>query len=638
MSNFDNKNTEQKQLDVEGAEGSLPTADEIKNLQSFIQDEQSKNKLVLTKRQMIMMGGMLGCLFIVIIMSMSIGISNAKSSSSSSRQMEVIYYLSDNFADRKSFDVKDSPQNRAAKWIADEDALNLDTPASTKYEDAYRFVQRYALAVLYFAWKGDETWTYKFQFLSEQDECDWNYQYSTINGTDTDDDDDDGDVFELGVKCNDEGEIDYIFMPGNGLDGTIPGEIGLLLALNHLSLFNNNIQGELPVQTMYLTDLKFLAIEDNSITGSLPDWLAELTSMKFMALGNNQLTGSINDSLTSLTGLSELSLEGNKLEGDISVLNKIPSLTRLFLGSNKFTGKIDQYFLEDLIELKELDLSSNQFTGTLPHHFYNFEILDLHDNDLEGPIPSTESTDYPIQYMLLHNNGFSGKLHNNIANLESLTRLDVSNNELTGPMPESISDMTQLEYLYLANNGWTTGEIPEWHNLTGMVELSLKGTNRIGPIPEFLGREMRELKLLSLDNNNLSGGIPEQLGHMKHIEYLLLNQNDLTGTVPDTFKHMHRLKMLRLDSNMLTGSADPVCALKPKDMDIFTSDSCAVDSTFSCSCCSNCCADPNTDCDVDLGVLDNDISWKHGYPKKPSTVQRRLELSGRWRPINLIRE
>jgi len=212
MSNFDNKNTEQKQLDVEGAEGSLPTADEIKNLQSFIQDEQSKNKLVLTKRQMIMMGGMLGCLFIVIIMSMSIGISNAKSSSSSSRQMEVIYYLSDNFADRKSFDVKDSPQNRAAKWIADEDALNLDTPASTKYEDAYRFVQRYALAVLYFAWKGDETWTYKFQFLSEQDECDWNYQYSTINGTDTDDDDDDGDVFELGVKCNDEGEIDYIFM------------------------------------------------------------------------------------------------------------------------------------------------------------------------------------------------------------------------------------------------------------------------------------------------------------------------------------------------------------------------------------------------------------------------------------------
>jgi len=80
-----------------------------------------------------------------------------------------------------------------------------------------------------------------------------------------------------------------------------------------------------------------------------------------------------------------------------------------------------------------------------------------------------------------------------------------------------------------------------------MVELSLKGTNRIGPIPEFLGREMRELKLLSLDNNNLSGGIPEQLGHMKHIEYLLLNQNDLTGTVPDTFKHMHRLSTLKLD-------------------------------------------------------------------------------------------
>lgn len=88
----------------------------------------------------------------------------------------------------------------------------------------------------------------------------------------------------------------------------------------------------------------------------------------------------------------------------------------------------------------------------------------------------------------------------------------------------------------------------------------------------------------------------------------------------------HSAEMLRLDSNMLTGSADPVCALKPKDMDIFTSDSCAVDSTFSCSCCSNCCADPNTDCDVDLGVLDNDISWKHGYPKNQALFSEDLNF------------
>jgi len=148
--------------------------------------------------------------------------------------------------------------------------------------------------------------------------------------------------------------------------------------------------------------------------------------------------------------------------------------------------------------------------------------------------------------MLLQGNSFSGPLHNSIANLRELTRLDVSNNELTGPIPSSFADMEQLEYLYLANNGWEEGPIPTWHNLTGLVELSLKGTNRLGTIHAWIGREMRNLKLLSLDNNNLSGEIPETIGHLKFMEYLLLNQNNLSGTVPDTLKHLHALSKSQL--------------------------------------------------------------------------------------------
>ena len=76
-----------------------------------------------------------------------------------------------------------------------------------------------------------------------------------------------------------------------GLDGQVPGEMGLLLALSHLSLFNNNLVGQLPVQMMYLTDLKFMALESNALSGNVPDWIGGLTHMKFMALGGNKLTG-----------------------------------------------------------------------------------------------------------------------------------------------------------------------------------------------------------------------------------------------------------------------------------------------------------------------------------------------------------
>jgi len=131
---------------------------------------------------------------------------------------------------------------------------------------------------------------------------------------------------------------------------------------------------------MYLTDLKFMALEQNALTGPIPEWIGELTHIKFMALGGNKLTGTIPDSMASLTWLTELSLESNKLQGDITILETVPTLKRLFLGNNQFEGKVDHYFLGNLTDLQELDLSSNQFQGTFPHHFFNYEILDIHDN------------------------------------------------------------------------------------------------------------------------------------------------------------------------------------------------------------------------------------------------------------------
>ena len=200
-------------LDVEGAEGSLPTADEVKNLQNFIEDERGRQKRSLTKRQMYIIGGIVAGLFVII---MSISISAAKNNGPS-RVDDVVNYLSDSFADRKSLQAKNSPQRKAAKWIADEDKMNMKMPATTNYADAYKFVQRYALAVLYFAWGGDQNWIFKYQFLSEKDECDWNYEY-TSNESD--------DAFQLGVTCNDDGEVDYLFMRKCGVSVSLSHRSG----------------------------------------------------------------------------------------------------------------------------------------------------------------------------------------------------------------------------------------------------------------------------------------------------------------------------------------------------------------------------------------------------------------------------
>ena len=205
MSKFDPNYDADFTMEADGS-GSLPTAEEVKNLQNFIDSEQRRDyavKTKLSKKQMYMLGGLLGCLFIVIA-SMGAAIAqNNRSARGNSREREVIDFLSNNFADRGQLEKNDSPQKRAAKWIADEDDFNMPIPSTNSYEDAYKFVQRYALAVLYYAFKGDEKWIFNYQFLSGQDECDWNYKYKT-EGMDEE--------FELGVKCNEDKEIDYMFM------------------------------------------------------------------------------------------------------------------------------------------------------------------------------------------------------------------------------------------------------------------------------------------------------------------------------------------------------------------------------------------------------------------------------------------
>ena len=58
-----------------------------------------------------------------------------------------------------------SPQHRAAKWISDEDPmqLNIDDPG---------FEQRYVMAVFYYSLNGDD-WSSSDGWLSGDSECTW---------------------------------------------------------------------------------------------------------------------------------------------------------------------------------------------------------------------------------------------------------------------------------------------------------------------------------------------------------------------------------------------------------------------------------------------------------------------------------
>lgn len=102
-------------------------------------------------------------------------------------------------------DLKDTskPQYKAAQWIANED--DWDIPETNDYDTAYSFVQRYVMAVFYYALDGPN-WTNSLNFLStDLDTCEWNVNIEVKDpppGTDETN-------FDFGVSCWDEEIEDY---------------------------------------------------------------------------------------------------------------------------------------------------------------------------------------------------------------------------------------------------------------------------------------------------------------------------------------------------------------------------------------------------------------------------------------------
>ena len=93
--------------------------------------------------------------------------------------------------------------------------------------------------------------------------------------------------------------------------------------------------------------------------------------------------------------------------------------------------------------------------------------------------------------------------------------------------------------------------------LTGaVIRLSLRRQKLIGIIPgSTIGRGLRELEILELDDNQFSGGIPFELGFfLRELKKLDLSKNQLTGTIHPYFEKLTQLEKLVLRKNQLSGT------------------------------------------------------------------------------------
>nr|WP_293840334.1 leucine-rich repeat domain-containing protein [uncultured Arsenicibacter sp.] len=110
--------------------------------------------------------------------------------------------------------------------------------------------------------------------------------------------------------------------------------------------------------------------------------------------------------------------------------------------------------------------------------------------------------------------------------------------------------VTSLE---LDQNG-LTGTLPQSLSaLTNLKTLNLKGNRLNGVIPASLAL-LSNLQNLYLFGNQLSGNIPASLSALANLENLQLSSNQLNGDIPAALSALNKLKGLDLSSNLLSGT------------------------------------------------------------------------------------
>ncbi|CAL5415550.1 unnamed protein product [Camellia sinensis] len=86
--------------------------------------------------------------------------------------------------------------------------------------------------------------------------------------------------------------------------------------------------------------------------------------------------------------------------------------------------------------------------------------------------------------------------------------------------------------------------------------LSLQNNSLTGPIPDLSG--LFNLKSLFLDHNSFNAPIPPSISTLHRLRTLDLSYNNLTGPIPLSLTNLDRLYYFRLDSNRLNGSIPPL--------------------------------------------------------------------------------
>ncbi|KAL1368690.1 hypothetical protein AAHE18_02G140300 [Arachis hypogaea] len=311
-----------------------------------------------------------------------------------------------------------------------------------------------------------------------------------------------------------------------------------------LDLSSNNLSGPIPSSLFQLRELSTLQISSNRFNGLMQlDEFLKLKNLTTLDLSYNNLSVNVDLNIPSIPNIITLNLASCNLTTIPGFLRYQSRLSSLDLSNNQIQGSVPNWIWK-LEDLRTLNVSHNfltDFEGPLQNLHSNLVVLDLHYNQLRGPIPVFPKSAVYVDYS---NNNFSSIIPVEIGGyLSGTIYLSLANNRFRGSIPDSFCDATSLQVLDLSHN-----------HISGTIPSCLMTLSHMLDVLDLRNNKLSEV--LDLGKNQITDGFPCSLKNISTLRVLVLRDNNFHGNIgcPKTSDTWKMLQIVDLAFNKLNGA------------------------------------------------------------------------------------